>query len=189
MFISRSKPAVWIARHLLAASLMTVGALLALGYAFIFRGQLIELRQADRVARLGQERQAKEDYLKQLDALSAEYAGFDAEDVARTREMIPNEDDVPGILAMLEAASLSSDVQLTAVNFAAGDSTGLDLPDVGALSISLSLEHGDYQRFKLFLEALQDNLRLFDVRSANVNPADANYTLTLRAYVWKKTSA
>jgi hypothetical protein len=72
------------------------------------------------------------------------------------------------------------------VNFAAADSSGIDAKNVGALSISISLQHGNYERFKLFLAALQDNLRLFDVRSASINPSAASYTLTLRAYVWKK---
>ncbi len=179
---------VWIARHLAWAGLAIVVAIMALGYAFVFRRQIIEIAQADRVAQLNEERQAKEAYLKQLDALHEQYAAFDAEDVARARTMIPNEDDVPGILAMLEAAAQASDVQLTAVNFAAGDTTGIDVPNVGALSIAISLQHGTYQRFKLFLETLQDNLRLFDVRSANLNPVGASYSLTLRAYVWKKSS-
>ncbi len=179
---------VWIARHLVWSGLGVCALFLLLGYAFVFRLQLVKIRQADRVAALNEERTAKEAYLKQLDALAAEYDGFAMEDVERARTMIPREDDIPGILAMLEAAARASDVQLTAVNFAAADTSGIDVANVGALSISISLQHGSYDRFKLFLSSLQDNLRLFDVRSANINPAGASYTLTLRAYVWKKAS-
>ncbi len=179
---------IWIARYLTWASFGLVALLLALGYAFLFRGQIAELRRANRVAHLNEERAAKENYLKQLDVLNAQFESYGKEDIERARAMIPNEEDVPGILAMLEAAAQASDVQLTAVNFAAGDTGGLDVQNVGALAISIGLQHGDYRRFKLFLETLQDNLRLFDVRSANMNPQGANYTLTLRAYVWKKAN-
>ncbi len=179
---------IWVARHLAWASFGLCALLLILGYAFVFRRQIAQLRIADRIAQLDGERGEKEAYLKKLETLAREYADFAAEDVERARTMIPNEDDVPGILAMLEAASSSSDVLITAVNFAAADTSGVDVKNVGALSIAISLQHGNYERFKLFLEALQDNLRLFDVRSASINPAAASYTLTLRAYVWKKSS-
>jgi Tfp pilus assembly protein PilO len=177
---------IWIARHLAWSSFGVCALLLMLGYAFVFRGQIAELQRADRIAQLNEERGGKEAYLKQLDALAKEYDGFAIEDVERARTMIPSEDDIPGILAMLEAASSNSDVLISAVNFAAADTTGIDVKNVGALSISISLQHGNYERFKLFLRALQDNLRLFDVRSASINPSAASYTLTLRAYVWKK---
>ena len=73
---------------------------------------------------MNEERAAKENYLKQLDVLNAQFESYGKEDIERARAMIPNEEDVPGILAMLEAAAQASDVQLTAVNFAAGDTGG-----------------------------------------------------------------
>lgn len=188
MAFFNSKPMIWIARHLAWASFGACLLFLVLGYAFVFRGQIAELQRADRISQLNEERLKKEEYVKQLDALAKEYEDFAPEDVERARMMIPREDDIPGILAMLEAASRNSDVLISAVNFAAADTSGLDVKNVGALSISVSLQHGNYERFKLFLAALQENLRLFDVRSASINPAAASYTLTLRAYVWKKAS-
>ena len=188
--LSRSKLAVWIARHLLPSCLTLVAVLLALGYAFVFRAQLADIRNADRVAALNDEHQAKQDYLKKLDELNGQYASFDPEDVDRLRQMIPKEEDVPGLLAMLETSAAASDVQLTAVNFGAGDTTGLPgVQGLSAVNVTISISHGDYGRFKLFLDALQSNLRLFDVRSANVNPAGASYSLTIRTYVWGKLSA
>lgn len=185
--LARSKVLVWIARHLLPSCLMLVAALLALGYAFVFRSQLAAIKNADRVAFLTGEYQAKDGYLKKLDDLNVEYAAFDAEDVDRIRQMIPTGMDVPGLLAMLETVSNASDVQLSGVNFAASDTTGLPgVQGVSAVNISISIQHADYARFKLFLDALESNLRLFDVRSASINPAGASYTLTIRTYVWGK---
>lgn len=188
--LARSKIAVWIARHLLPSGLTLVAVLLLLGYAFVFRQQVAAIKDADRVAALTQEYQSKEAYLKQLDDLSGQYAGFDPEDVSRIRNMIPSDEDVPGILAMLEASANASDVQLTAVNFAASDTTGLPgIKGVSAVNVSISLQHGDYARFKLFLDALESNLRLFDVRSASINPSAATYSLTIRTYIWGKLTS
>lgn len=183
--LSQSKVLVWVARNLMPAGLALVGVLLALGYLFVFRPEFARIRAADRTARLQQERTAKEAYLKKLDELNAAYEAYDAEDVERVRAMIPAEEDTPGLMAILEAAAQASDLQLTTINFAAGDTTGLpSVQGLGALNISIAVQHGNYQRFKLFLEALETNLRLFDVRSANINPVSASYSLTIRAYVW-----
>ncbi|HTK60697.1 MAG TPA: type 4a pilus biogenesis protein PilO [Candidatus Baltobacteraceae bacterium] len=183
--LSQSKMLVWIGRNLMPAGLALVGVLLALGYLFVFRPEFARIRQADRTARLQEERTAKEAYLKKLDQLNAAYEAYDAEDVERIRMMIPNEEDTPGLMAILEAAAQASDLQLTTINFAAGDTTGLpSVQGLGALNISISVQHGNYERFKLFLESLETNLRLFDVRSANINPVTASYSLTIRAYVW-----
>ncbi len=187
--LSRSKAAVWIARHLLPSGMVLVVLMLALGYMFIFRGQIASVRYADRVSALKDEASAKQAYLKKLDELKSRYDTFDPEDVTRLRQMIPREADVPGLLATLEAAAVQADLQLTAVNFAASDTSGLpSIPGLSAINVSVSLAHGDYGRFKLFLDGLQSSLRLFDVRSANINPSGASYTLTIRAYVWGKPS-
>lgn len=182
---SQSKLLVWIGRNLLPTGAALIGVLLTLGYLFVFRPEFVRIRQADRTARLQEERTAKEAYLKKLDELNAAFQAYDAEDVERIRMMIPQEEDTPGLMAILEAAAQASDLQLTTINFAAGDTTGIPgVQGLGALNISISVQHGNYQRFKLFLESLETNLRLFDVRSANISPVTASYSLTIRAYVW-----
>lgn len=188
--LSQSKLLIWIGRHLLPAGAALIGVLLLFGHLFVFRPEFARIRQADRTARLAQERTAKEAYLKKLDELNAAYEAYDPEDVERVRAMIPSEEDTPGLMAILEAASRASDLQLTSINFAAGDTAGLPaVQGLGALNITIAVQHGNYQRFKLFLESLETNLRLFDVRTANINPVGASYSMTIRAYVWSAGSA
>ena len=188
--LTRSKIAVWIARHLLPSGLTLVAVLLLLGYAFVFRPQIAAIKYADRVAAIKKEYQSKEAYLKKLDDLGSQYASFDPEDIDRIRKMIPSDEDVPGLLAMLETVANASDVQLTAINFGASDTTGLPgVQGISAVNVAISLQHADYGRFKLFLDALESNLRLFDVRSASINPSAANYSLTIRTYIWGKLTS
>lgn len=183
--LSQSKMLLWIGKNLLPAGAALVGVLLTLGYVFVFRPEFARIRAADRTVRLQEERVAKEAYLAKLDELNAAFESYDAEDVERIRMMIPSEEDVPGLMAIFEAAAQAGDLQLTSINFAAGDTTGIPpVQGLEALNISISLQHGSYQRFKLFLEALEANLRLFDVRSASIAPVSASYALTIRAYVW-----
>lgn len=183
--LSQSKMLVWIGKNLLPSGLALVGILLVLGHVIIFRPEFARIRQADRTARLQEERVAKEAYLKKLEELNAAFAAYEVEDVERVRMMIPSEEDAPGLMAILEAAAQASDLALTSINFAAGDTTGIPgVQGLSALNISISLQHGNYERFKLFLEGLEANLRLFDVRSASISPVSASYGLTIRAYVW-----
>lgn len=185
--LARSKALVWIARHLVPSGLVLAAVLVLLGYAFVFRAQSAAVKYADRVDFLTEEYRSKEAYLKKLDELNAQFASFDPEDVDRIRKMIPSDEDAPGLLAMLEATANAGDVQLTSMNFAASDTTGLpDVQGVSAINVSISMQHADYARFKLFLDALESNLRLFDVRSASINPTSATYSLTIRTYIWGK---
>lgn len=182
--LTRSKLAVWIARHLLVAGLSLTAAFLLLGYLFIFRPQIADIRNADRVALLTEEHDAKVAYLARLDALGAQYASVAPEDRERLYQIIPSEMDMPGVLTILQAAAAASDAQLMSVNFSPGDTAGLPPgTPVSAVIISMSIQHVDYARFKLFLAGLESNLRLFDVRSASIDPENAAYTLTIRAYV------
>lgn len=188
--ITQSKLAVTVGKHLGAFCGVILALILALGWIFVFRPEFARIRQADRTARLQDERAAKLAYLAKLDDLNEEFESFDAEDVERIRTMIPSEEDLPGLMAILEASAQASDIHLTSINFAAGDTAGLPSVDgLGAMNITLNLQHGDYRRFKLFLESLEANLRLFDVRSANINPTGASYSLTIRAYVWTRKVA
>jgi hypothetical protein len=188
--LSQSKLLIWIGRHLLPSGLALVGVILLFGHLFVFRPEFARIRQADRTARLTQERAAKEAYLKKLDELNAAYEAYDPEDVERVRAMIPSEEDTPGLMAILEAAARASDLQLTSINFAGGDTAGIPaVQGLGALNITIAVQHGNYQRFKLFLESLETNLRLFDVRTANINPVGASYSMTIRAYVWSAAPA
>jgi hypothetical protein len=179
---------VLIAKHMLASGLGVVALLVLLATLFVFRPMWADIRAANRQAALAEEKAAKLRELAQLQELLENYDAFDRDEVERVRAMIPSEEDIPGLLATFEAAARQSDIALTAVNFAKGELSGAakDLTGVSAVSVTLALQHGDYGRFKLFLEALEGSLRLFDVVGANANPSGASYTLTIRAYVLAK---
>lgn len=180
---------VWIAQHLGAAGTIVFAAALAAGYFLLFAPEMRRIRQANRTRALEQERQAKTAYLRDLGSLETNFRQLPPEDVEKILSMIPSEEDIPGILAALEASANVSDIAMSAVNFSKGEKTGAiaGVGGIEVMTIALSLEHGDYRRFKLFMEALEQNLRLFDVAGVTLNPTTAQYTLTIRAYVQSKS--
>lgn len=174
-----------IARRLLAAGVAAFAAILALGTFLVFLPEWERIQQADRAARLQEERQAKEAYLKKLDELDRNFRSFPAQDAGRIKAMLPSEEDIPGLLATIEAVGRASDIAVTSINFSKGDA---HIPGLQAVTIALSLQHGDYAHFKLFLQELESSLRLFDVRGASLSPQGASYTLTLQTYLAPRTN-
>jgi Tfp pilus assembly protein PilO len=185
---SRGKIRIWLAEHLAIAGGAVFAVALLLGYLFVFAPMLRSIKALNRTAALALELDAKEDYLKKLETLKKNFEAFDAEDIARIRTMVPPEEDVPGLMAILEAAAADSDVALTAMNFSKGDKSGAiaSIEGLDVINVALSVEHADYLRFKLFLESLEGNLRLFDVRSVSLSPGGASYSMILRTYVQSK---
>lgn len=170
-----------IARHLLVSGLVTVGLFLLLGTFLVFRPEWRRIQQANRAEGLLAESHAKEAYLKKLDELDRNFKSFPVQDAERIKAMLPGEEDIPGLLATIEAVGRVSDMAVTSINFSKSDLASS--PGLQAVTIALSLQHGDYKHFKLFLEELESSLRLFDVRGANLSPQGASYTLTIQAYV------
>lgn len=179
---------LWIAEHLQIASIGGLVFILLLGYLLIFAPQLRSIRQANITQSLEQEREAKNQYLETLNQLASRYATISSERVEALTTMVPAEDDIPGILASLEASARESDISITSVNFAKGEPTGAiaGIDGLGVLNIVITLEHGSYERLKLFMEEMETNLRLFDIRSMDLNPESAQYNLSIRAYVQSK---
>lgn len=181
----KSKIRLWIASHLQIASIGGLLFILLLGYLFVFAPQLKKIRQANITQSLEQEREGKNQYLLTLNQLATRYSTIPSEKIESLKTMVPNEEDVPGILASLEASARTSDISISSINFSKGEPTGVvaGIDGLGVMNIDITLQHGSYERFKLFIEALESNLRLFDIRSLDLNPESAQYTLSIRAYV------
>lgn len=175
-----AKLRVWIAEHLVISSVGVLILFLLAGYLLVFAPELRRIKQANITQSLELERQAKNAYLSKLNKLAENYAAVSEDDVERLLDMLPTEEDIPGLLATFEASTNASDVGLTSINFAKGE--GGPIAGVGTVVITLGLEHANYKRFKIFLDALEKNLRLFDVAGVTLNPSGAQYNLSIRAY-------
>lgn len=176
---------LFIATHLMAASIGVFVLVLLAGYFLLFAPELNRIRNANVTKSLEEERQAKTAYLSSLDELAKKYSELDPAKIENLKTLVPDADDVPALLAMIEASALTSDISLLGINFAKGepDGTAAGIQGIGTMNITLNLANASYSRFKLFLEALESNLRLFDIRSMDINPSGATYTLSIRAYV------
>jgi len=178
---------VWISRHLGAAGALAFIVILGLGYAFLFAPQLDAVRRSNRLQQLAEEKRSKTEVLAGLRQLEENFRMIPDDDVRRVSAMIPREDDLPGIITSLEAASRNAGVTLSSVSFSTQTRALLPGTNISAIQMNLQLSNASYDRFKLFLEALERHLRLFDIQTVNMAPATASYTLRMRAYVQAPT--
>jgi Tfp pilus assembly protein PilO len=178
------KIAIAAAEHNGLVSVAVFLGVVLVGYLVLFAPALRQISAANRSTALESERAAKEQYLTELGNLDKEYNKIPADDIERIHAMIPLADDLPALLVTLEAIGQENDVAITSVNFSGGLG---DKPKAGSglvpINISMTLEHADYARFKLFLEAMEHHLRIFDIVSMSMNPSGAQYALTVRTYV------
>lgn len=179
---------IFIATHLMMVSIAVFVVSLLLGYLLLYGPELKRVNQANVANSLEEERAAKARYLEGLARLSSAYGELDAEQVESLNRMIPEDGDVPVLLAMIEAAAVNSDVNVNSISFALGEPDGfaVGIADIATMNVNMSVSNASYTRFKLFLEALETNLRLFDIRSMDIDPASASYNLSIRAYVRTK---
>jgi hypothetical protein len=191
----KSKPvnhlSIRLAEHFGLSILGVFVLVLGLGYLFILTPGLRRLQQENRIEELNQERISKAAYLQNLNALVANYRKIPADDVQKIRDMIPFDDDLPGLTAEFEALAKENDVDLISVGFAGGLGTAsgatalaLGAPSgLATISINLTLEHANYQRIKLFIQAIERHLRIFDIQSMSLNPGSAMYVMSIKTYV------
>lgn len=173
-----------IAQNLMVTSIVVLVSFLILGWLLLFSPELRKIRNANVSKSLESERVAKAAYLADLGNLAEKYIAIDSENLQNLDIFLPKSQDIPALLAMFEAAAANSDVSLVALNFSAGelDGAAASLKDIEAMNVSVSIGNASYTRFKLFLESLETNLRLFDIRSIDMSPSDASYELSIRTY-------
>ncbi len=186
------KASVWIAEHLMLASAVCFLLLTLICYAALFAPELRRIQQSNRAQALQQEKKLKQDYLASLQTLEKNYQAIPPDDVKRIAEIVPFEDDIPGLMASLEAVAKNDDVTVTNMGFSGGlggESAGGGGGPAGLfkpLDVSMNIQNVNYARFKLFLQSLERHLRLFDVGGVSINPSAAQYVFSMRTYVQAK---
>lgn len=181
----KEKLMLFIAKNIMTVSIAVLVGFLLFGYLLLFSPELKKIKQANVSQSLESERVAKENYVASLEKVAAQYAELDQEKIANLTRMIPEEREIPALLAMLEASAGNSDISLISINFSEAELDGVvaDVKGLKALNVNLGLANASYTRFKLFLESLETNLRLFDIRSLSMDPAAATYAVSIRTYM------
>lgn len=137
------------------------------------------------ITTLTREKQQKQRYLQELKELVGNYQRINQTDIDKLNQILPKDKDIAGLFVQLQALSRENGFILSSVNInqePVKSSKSGAKDEIRKLNISLNLIGSDYQSLKRLLEAIEYNLRLFDVNAVYFSPGVPRYSINLFTY-------
>jgi hypothetical protein len=138
-------------------------------------------------------------YLESLKRSTEAAQRIPEETLADVEEALPSEAGIPKLLETLSRIAVSQNVRLSSIQFSApredvavGQPSTTKGTPVQFVDISMNLGSPNYATTRRYLDALERNLRLFDIQNIAVAPgqgeADQVYSIQMRAYLLSPAS-
>jgi len=171
-------PALW--------SFVSIGAVTALLFVMVIVPGVRALQPGGSASIV--DAQAKRDQAAATSASREELidkvAGISAADKGRIRESIPAEQDVPGMITQLAGLTRAAGVALVGMDLTVTDTK---LPSavptaVRSLDVALNIAGAPYDRIKLFLKNVEQEVRLMDFHGMTYTPASLTASVNVRSY-------
>lgn len=172
-------------RNAWASAIVCALVIGALGWFFIIQPQssaIALLRQE--ATTLSDEQDRLERERSTFEQSRADASKFGADNTQKIDRLVPRGRDVPRLIVELESLASETGVLLKNIGLAeaATDSTQKFSTPVSVADLVVTVTGGDYVTLKRFLEAIEKNSRLLDVRSFSFAKGLQDYTIRLRAY-------
>jgi len=202
-------------RYYLLLGLGLMVLIIAISYIFLLKPkyQQIGAGGAYDMASLESQLGAREKYLADYRTLLGNYNKINQSEVEKIKKILPVGTDIPGLFSQLQALAEANEIILVNISIseaaeaAAAPATSLDEegaaePAASAekpaaanvpaglkrLNLALSLAgtgNDSYANLKRFLQALENNLRLFDVSAVYFTPDSNGFSVNLITYYTK----
>ncbi len=114
--------------------------------------------------------------------------------LARVDRALPRSFSIPETIVLLNRAAETSSIEVSSIVFSPGNGkseTGKKT-DLQSMQMTINVTTPNYQSLKLFLNALEISLRLFDVQMITISDfkeGKASFSLQLRTYYFAGSSA
>ncbi|MFA6410909.1 MAG: type 4a pilus biogenesis protein PilO [Candidatus Buchananbacteria bacterium] len=182
-----------VLRYYKFVTVLIIIVLIGLSYYFILepKYQQVGIGGKYNIDTLKQELIKRQNYLDNLKKLAANYQNISQTEMLKLNEVLPEEEDIPGLFVQLQNLAQENNLLLASVsiNETSGSSQNGNLAgNIKKLSVSLNLIGGQgnsYNEVKQFLSALEYNLRIFDVNSVYFSPDSPSYTINIFTYYYK----
>ncbi len=108
-------------------------------------------------------------------------------DRARIKYALPSEPDTLGLLLQIAAIVKSAGSMVPSIDFSLASDTAVEElgGNVGAVETSINVSGMDYEKFKILLNAIQNNLRIIDIKNFVFSATGDSVSLNLRTYYQK----
>lgn len=176
----------FFARYYKIITLFLVVVIIILGYYLLApKYQEVGLGGKYSLATLSQEKQEQLRYLEDLKKMVDNYRMINKSEIEKLNQILPEEKDIPGLFVQFQALAQENGFILTSININQEPervASSEDRGEIKKLNISLNLIGKDYEALKVLLEAIESNLRLFDVNAIYFNPDSNDYSINLFSY-------
>ncbi len=171
---------------------LLVGVILFLGYIFVLDAQIANVQQvaSESLPTKIKTRDDLKSIKAELDKAVLDYEKIKVskkEALDRIALLLPEDSEYGDLFTMLDVLTKLSGLKMTSMTVALPDDTkpqqrkGAAIPGaaddpvsaglVRSLSIHVNVEGGTYETFKNYLEKLEKNVRLFDIKSVSLDGA------------------
>lgn len=125
---------------------------------------------------------AKKSELAKLDELSLVFKKVDSKNIAKLDKILPKKIDLEEMLKQMEVIVAQNGLLLNSMNVAKAADIS---PEVGSMTVNISVVGTSYTGLKTFLRTIENNLRLLDIKTLNFSPSGKSTNLDITAYYQK----
>lgn len=194
--ITKPKFKDWFSQYFKAVVILAVIIILAAAYFFLL-GPLYKQIKANGQASLdGKQRNLKDlqQYLADLQKLKDNFdnlSGSEKENLTHLNLVLPAESDLPGLFVQMDRIAANNGFALGNIDIAEEGGAAPAEPaaagglnnQIRKLNISISLLNGSYEDFLNFLDDIEYNLRLMDVKAVAFSGSEkSNFVVNLTTY-------
>jgi Tfp pilus assembly protein PilO len=122
-----------------------------------------------------------ENYAQKMKDTVTAFDKISDEQKLRINNITPFDADIPGLFVQLDEIARANKMLLMSVD-ASVDEKNVSPLGRKPIRISINVNGGDYEQFKLYLADLERSMRLFDIQTLGFTPDSSSFSLVLRSY-------
>ena len=172
--------ALWM-RYYRSLVLFIFLAVIIIGWFVVLGPMFNEYRNINVAAKKAEFDQYRQ-VLDRFQGILTEWEAVSAVDKERLNYFLPEGNDIPELITMLEDMAQQSGFVVTVASFSQVEQPIIDRTNVYPLILSLSLEGGDYNSLKTLIDKIETNLRLLDISSLNFQAGTGSYIMNINTY-------
>jgi hypothetical protein len=193
---------IFVYKHLKLIIFLELLVILLGGYLFIIKKEISEIENYNKLISWRKEELVKiKDYKADSLELEEKYSILEkevAEDINELYSILPPKDDLPNVMAQIEALVNSHNFVLGSINMSSEEDSSLnkrELPLINSeaesqsnlikeveISIFVFSDEGGYSRVKELLEAFEHHIRFTDIVSFSFEKDMKAYSIMLKTY-------
>lgn len=155
--------------------------ILVITWFLIFSPLYHDYRSLDLAAKQ-QEHSETKSTLDKLNQIVKEWDEVSKQDKSKLNYFLPNNEDIPGLLAILDEMAGQSGFVVSKVTLSYIEEPIYTNTEIYPLLVSMSIEGAGYRELKNFINKIESNLRLTDVESLSFKSESGVYILNLTTY-------